>query len=120
MIINFNPSGSYSRGKDGGFNYTRHTQDGHGGRAEEHRAEMEQIAERKAEEKLAAIIPQIQAAALRQSREDLLRAISFDVETVVQIALQNGETIFRDSKTQKVIADSIMREIRKHLDGFKI
>ena len=120
MIINFNPGGLYSRGKDGGFNYTRHTQDGHGGRAEEHRAEFRTIAEQIADEKLAAIIPQIQAAALRQAREDLLRALTFDVETVVQIALQNGETIFRDSKAQKVIADSIMREIRKHLDGLKM
>ena len=111
---------SYTSAQTGGNLCGRGSQDGHGGRAAEHRAEMEQIAERKAEEKLAAIIPQIQAAALRQAREDLLRAISFDVETVVQIALQNGETIFRDSKTQKVIADSIMREIRKHLDGFKI
>lgn len=81
---------------------------------------MKQIAERIAEEKLAAIIPQIQAAALQQAREDLLRAISFDVETVVSIAFANGESIWRDSKTQKVIADSLMREIRKHLDGFKI
>lgn len=81
---------------------------------------MEQIAERKAEEKLAAVIPQIQAAALQQARDDLLRAIAFDVETVVSIAFANGETIWRDSKTQKVVADSIMREIRKRLDGFKI
>ena len=71
----------------------RSTQDGHGGRSAEHRAEMEQIAERIAEEKLAAIIPQIQTAALQQARNDLLRAISFDVETVVSIAFQNGETI---------------------------
>lgn len=120
MIINYNPGGSYSIGKDGGFNYTRHTQDGHGGRAEEHRAEFREIAEQIAEEKLAAIIPQIQAAALQQAREDLLRAISFDVETVVSVAFANGETIWRDSKTQKVIADSLMREIRKRLDGFKI
>ena len=42
----------------------RGTQDGHGGRAAEHRAEMEQIAERIAEQKIAAIVPQIQAAAL--------------------------------------------------------
>ena len=70
--------------------------------------------------KLAAIIPQIQAAALHQAREELLRAISFDVETVVSVAFANGETIWRDSKTQKVIADSLMREIRKRLDGFKI
>lgn len=98
----------------------RGTQDGHGGRAEEHRAEFREIAERIAEEKLAAIIPQIQAAALHQAREDLLRAISFDVETVVSIAFANGETIWRDSKTQKVIADSLMREIRKRLNGFII
>ena len=73
-----------------------------------------------AEEKLAAIIPEIQKAALQQARDDLLRAISFDVETVVSIAFANGERIWRDSKTQKVVADSIMREIRKRLDGFKI
>lgn len=42
----------------------RGTQDGHGGRAEQHRAEMEQIAERIAEQKIAAIVPQIQATAL--------------------------------------------------------
>ena len=81
---------------------------------------MEQIAEKIADQKLAAIIPQIQAAALQQARDDLLRAIAFDVETVVSIAFANGETIWRDSKTQKVVADSIMREIRKRLDGFKI
>ena len=98
----------------------RGTQDGHGGRAAEHRAEMEQIAERIAEQKIAAIVPQIQAAALQQARDELLRAIAFDVETVVQVALHNGETIFRDKKTQRVIADNIMREIRKRLDGITI
>lgn len=94
------------------------TQDGHGGRAEEHRAEMRQIAEEIAEQKIAAIIPQIQAAALQQARDDLLRAFAVDVETVVEVAFANGEKIFRDKKTQKVIADSIMREIRKRLDHF--
>lgn len=98
----------------------RGSQDGHGGRAAEHRAEMEQIAERIAEQKIAAIVPQIQAAALQQARDELLRAIAFDVETVVQVALHNGETIFRDKKTQRVIADNIMREIRKRLDRFTI
>ena len=79
---------------------------------------MEQIAERIAEQKLAAIIPKIQAAALQQARDDLLRAFAVDVETVVEVAFANGEKIFRDKKTQKVIADSIMREIRKRLSGF--
>ena len=99
---------------------SRGTQDGHGGRAAEHRAEMEQIAERIADQKLAAIVPQIQATALQQARDELLRAIAFDVETVVEVAFHNGETIFRDKKTQRVIADSIMREIRKRLDRFTI
>ena len=81
---------------------------------------MEQIAERIADQKLAAIVPQIQATALQQARDDLLRAIAFDVETVVEIAFHNGEKIWRDSRTQRVIADSIMREIRKRLDRFTI
>ena len=93
----------------------RGTQDGHGGKSAEHRAEFCQIAEEIAEKKLAAIVLQIQAAALQQARDDLLRALSFDVETVVSIAFQNGERIWRDSRTQKVIADNIMREIRKRL-----
>ena len=78
---------------------------------------MRQIAEEIAEQKLAAILPQIQAEALQQARDDLLHAIAFDVETVVEVAFQNGEKIWRDSKTQKVVAESIMREIRKRLSG---
>ena len=96
----------------------RGTQDGHGGKSAEHRAEFRQIAEEIAEKKVAAVIPQIYAAALQQARDDLLRALSFDVETVVSIAFQNGERIWRDSRTQKVIADNIMREIRKRLNSF--
>ena len=94
------------------------TQDFHGGRADEHRAEMRQIAEEIADQKIAAIVPQIQAAALQQARDDLLRAFAVDVETIVHVAFQNGETIFRDKKTQRVIANNIMREIRKRLDHF--
>ena len=81
---------------------------------------MRQIAEEIAEQKLAAIIPQIQAAALQQARDDLLRAFAVDVETIVHVAFQNGENIFRDKKTQRVIADNIMREIRKRLDHFTL
>ena len=120
MIINYSSNGTYSEDGNGGYIWRRNTQDGHGGRAEEHRAEMRQIAEEIAEQKLAAIIPQIQAAALQQARDDLLRAFAVDVETVVEVAFANGEKIFRDKKTQKVIADSIMREIRKRLDHLAI
>lgn len=96
------------------------TQDGHGGRAEQHRAEMQLIAEQIAEKKIAAALPEIQTAALQQARRELLEALAFDVETVVSIALQNGETIFRSSKTQRIIADNIMREIRKRLSQWAL
>ena len=62
-------------------------------------------------------MPQIQAAALQQARDDLLRALAFDVETVVEVAFANGEKIWKDKRTQKVIAENIMREIRKRLNG---
>ena len=117
MYTYINPSSGYRIGNDGNLEYYR-TQDGHGGRAAEHRAEMEQIAERIADRKIAAIIPQIQAEALQQARDDLLRAFAVDVKTVVEVAFENGERIFRDKRTQRVIADSIMREIKKRLDGF--
>ena len=120
MIINYSSNGTYSEDGNGSYTWRRNTQDGHGGRSEEHRAEIRQIAEEIAEQKLAAIVPQIQATALQQARDDLLRAIAFDVETVVEIAFHNGEKIWRDSRTQKAVAESIMREIRKRLDGFKI
>ena len=50
----------------------------------------------------------------------MLRAIAFDVATVVEIAFHNGEKIWRDSRTQRAVAESIMREIRKRLDRFSI
>lgn len=120
MIINYSSNGTWSEDNNGGYIWRRNTQDGHGGHGAEHRAEMEQIAERIADQKLAAIVPQIQATALQQARDDLLRAIAFDVETVVEIAFHNGEKIWRDSRTQKAVAESIMREIRKRLDRFTI
>ena len=96
------------------------TQDGHGGRAEQHRAEFRAIAEQIADEKIAAIVPQIHTAALQQARDEILRALAFDVETVVNVAFHNGEKIWNDKRTQRVIADNIMREIRKRVDRFSI
>ena len=65
---------------------------------------MRMIAAEIADQKIAAIVPQIQAVALQQARDELLRAIAFDVETVVEIAFHNGEKIWRDSRTQKAVA----------------
>ena len=91
------------------------TQDGHGGRSAEHRAEMEQIAQKK----IAEMIPEIQRTAYISAYNDIVNALSFDVTTAVSIAFANGAQIFYDSKTQKVIADAVMREVRKGLSQFK-
>lgn len=95
------------------------TQDGHGGRATEHRAEMEQIAAQIAEKKIAELIPEIQRSAYISAYNDIVNALSFDVTTAVSVAFANGAQIFYDSKTQKVIADAVMQEVRKGLSRFK-
>ena len=105
--------------ENGYYCWKRDTQDGHGGRAEKHRREMEQIAEQIVQQKLHDIIPEIQRAATEQAYGNLLKALSFDVTSAVNIGFENAESIFRDSKTQKVVADAVMNEVRKQLKRIK-
>lgn len=91
----------------------------HGGHSEEHRREMMQIAEQVVAQKLNDVIPEIQRAAYSTAYNDFIKALSFDVESVVNIGFANGEAIFKDKKTQKIVADAIMREVYKHLKGTK-
>ena len=58
MIRNYSKHGTYSIGSDGGINYHRGTQDVHGGRGEQHRQEMQSIAEHA----IAQQVPQMAAA----------------------------------------------------------
>lgn len=111
-------SGTHFVTENGSIGYRR-AQDGHGGRAEQHRAEMEQIAEQIAERKIAEMIPEIQRAAYISAYNDVVNALSFDVTTAVSVAFENGAQIFYDSRTQKVIADAVMREVRKGLSQIK-
>ena len=104
---------------DSGSLCYRRNQDGHGGNAEEHRREMAQIAEQIVQQRIADIIPEIQRAATEKAYNNLLEALSFDVTSAVNIGFENGEKIFSDSKTQKIIADAVMREVRKQLKGIK-
>ena len=80
---------------------------------------MAQIAEQIVQQHIEDIIPDIQRAATEKAYNTLLRELSFDVTSAVNIGFENGETIFRDSKTQKVVADAVMREIRKQLSGWQ-
>ena len=115
---NPNTEYSYHTNDKGGMEYRR-TQDGHGGHGAEHRAEMEQIAERIAQQKIMEMIPEIQKAAYISAYNNLVGALEFDVTSAVSIGLENCGEIFYDSKTQKVIADAVMREVRKGLSQIK-
>ena len=76
---------------------------------------MEQIAEQIVERKIAEMIPEIQRAAYVSAYNNLIGALEFDITSAVSIGLENCGTIFYDSKTQKVLAEAVMREIRKRL-----
>lgn len=116
MLINYNPRGTYSINERGGYEWHRNTQDGHGGRAEEHREEMVQIAE----EKIKAMVPQIVREIYIQSLEDELRGLQYDIETIVEIAFNDGMEIFKSSKARKAVSDAIYKEILKGLKDVRV
>ena len=120
MLINYNPRGTYSINERGGYEWHRNTQDGHGGMAEEHREEMVQIAEQIAEEKIRAMVPQIVREIYMQSLEDELRGLQYDIETIVEIAFNDGREIFKSSKARKAVSDAIYKEILKGLKDIHV
>lgn len=102
----------------------RTTQDGHGGRAEEHRAEMEEVARRvyaeeraKDEERMERAMYEIARAAYEQAVKDFLGALDYDVTSITRIGFDGCRDIFEDKKAQKYISDHIMKEIQKRLNG---
>lgn len=94
------------------------TKDGHGGKAEEHRTEMEEVArkvfaeeyERRKEE-----FYQMQCQAYEQALTDVLGALEYDVHSVTKIGIEGCREIFEGEKAQRFISDYIVREIKKHL-----
>lgn len=56
-----------------------------------------------------------QKAVYQQAIQDLLQALEYDVESVVDVGMNGCEKIFHDKKTQKIISDRIMQEITKKL-----
>ena len=105
MKYESNPTGNLLK-------YSINTRDGHGGRAEEHRAEMREIAR----EEIEKAIPQIYQDAYNQAVSDLLSALRADVTTIVDIGTDSGEEIFRDSRTKQAIMNSLYNSIISHLD----
>lgn len=106
------------------MSFSNGTYDGHGGRAEAHRAEMEEIARKvyaeehqKDMEEIKATIEELLPIAYKQAIEDLLGALEYDVESVTKIGFDGCRDIFEDRKAQKFISDHIMKEIIKQLNN---
>lgn len=97
----------------GAICYKRDTQDGHGGRAEEHRAEMREIAQ----EEIRKVIPEIQKEAYHHAMSDLLSALKADVSTVVSIQLDSGAEILHDIRTKQVLLDKVYNSIISKLQS---
>ena len=115
-IQNYCRHGTYSIGKDGGFNYHRNTQDGHGGNAEEHKREMQAIAK----EAVFEYAPEIASRIYNSAIERLVGALQYDIDTIVSVSLEDAGEIFNSSKCRKVISDRIMKEIKAQLKDITI
>lgn len=99
-------------------------QDGHGGRAAEHRAEMKEIAqevfkEERAQmmEEIKEMILQAQYQAYEQALNDVLRVLEYDIHSVTRIGIDGCREIFEDEKAQRFISDQIIKRITKELKG---
>ena len=95
---------------------------GHGGHAEEHREEMEEIAREiyaveraKDMEKIERMIQDKMYLAYEQAMQDVLRALEYDVQSVTKIGVNGCKEIFEGKAAQKYISDQIMRSIQKEL-----
>ena len=100
------------------------TQDGHGGRAAEHLAEMEEIARRivetEMEKRMTEIDNKILAAqyqAYHQALKDVVDVLEYDIESVVHIGVDGCKEIFEGKKAQKFLSDQILKEIKKKLNS---
>lgn len=96
--------------------------DGHGGRAEEHRAEMEEIARKVFESERAKMLDEIQEMirvaqyeAYEQALQDVMRVLEYDIHSVTKIGIEGCHDIFEGEKAQSYISDQIMKRITKEL-----
>ena len=93
-----------------------YSRDMHGGRAEEHREEMRQIAI----EVINEYVPQIAAEIYNNALQRLIGAIHYDVESVVSVAIDGIGEIFNGKKVKKIISDNIMQEMKARLTDMNI
>ena len=98
------------------------TQDGHGGRAAEHRREMEEIAQKVFRSERESLMQEIderilaaQYQAYEQALKDVLGVLEYDIHSITRIGIDGCRDIFEDEKAQRFISDKIMQTITKKL-----
>lgn len=96
--------------------------DGHGGRAEEHRAEMEEIARKVFEIERVKLMDEMsermraaQYQAYNQALQDVMRVLEYDIHSVTKIGIEGCRDIFEGEKAQRFISDQIIKRITKEL-----
>ncbi len=94
-------------------------QDFHGGMAAEHHEEMKAIANEIAIKRINELVPGIAKEIYSQSLNDILQGLRYDIDTVVNIAFEDGRDIFTSSKARKAVSGAIYKEVVKGLEKAK-
>ena len=114
----YGPSAYVKKGEIPGNNYFHNpTRDYHGGRAAQHHAEMRQIALKTVNEVVPPMIEEICVQICTAALEDVIGAIEWDIEEVINVSFDDLRNVFNSEKFRKVISTKIMDSIKKNLNN---
>ena len=114
----YGPSAYVKKGEIPGNNYFHNpTRDYHGGRAAQHHAEMRQIALKTVNEVVPPMIEEICVKICTAALEDVIGAIEWDIEEVINVSFDDMHNVFNSEKFRKVISTKIMDSIQKNLNN---
>lgn len=105
---------------DKGYQYVRsgYSMSGtHGQHEEEHKQEMEAIANEIVDAKLSQIIPLIQEETYMRAVNALLEALKVDITSIVTVALSNAGDIFYGKECQTAIMQAVFDEVARNLNA---
>ena len=114
----YGPSAYVKKGEIPGNNYFHNpTRDYHGGRAAQHHAEMRQIALKTINEVVPPMVEEICVKICTAALEDVIGAIEWDIEEVINVSFDDMHNVFNSEKFRKVISTKIMDSIKKNLNN---
>ena len=113
----YGPSAFVRKGEPLGKNYFDNpTRDYHGGYARQHHAEMRQIALETIKEVVPPMINDICIQICTAALEDVIGAIEWDIEEIVNVSFDDMHNVFNSEKFRKVISTKIMDSIKKNMN----